>query len=133
MQERVNAGNNTKREADVVVQWDPNLMQVGLGLELPDTVPERHFVDAVYGNVPSQTKIGKIFYEAHRGVSFGNGDFPNSDAEAEYFNQLGRDILDAVTGSEINNGLWTWMERSQVNRLIRLLRKARDSAFGRDE
>jgi hypothetical protein len=30
-------------------------------------------------------------------------------------------------------GLWSTLERSKVNELIRALRRARDAAFGRDE
>lgn len=134
MQERVNVHNDSgMRRADLVVQWHPDQNLVGLGMELPDDVPERHFVDAVYGNVPSQTKIGKIFFQRRRELFPEPLDFVTSDQEAEFYNQLGRDILDAVTGSEINDGLWTWMLRPQLNRLIRLLRKARNSAFGADE
>lgn len=134
MQERVNVRNDKGlRAADLVVQWHPDQMMVGLGMELPDDIPNRHFVDAVYGNVPCQTKIGKIFFQRRRQDFPENIDFQTSDQEAEFFNQLGRDILDAVTGSELSDGLWTWMDRPHINRLIRLLRKARDAAFGRDE
>ncbi len=31
------------------------------------------------------------------------------------------------------NSLWGTLDRAQINRLIRLLRKARDDAYGRDE
>ena len=91
-------------------------------------------MDAIYGGVPSQTKIGQLFYESEfcRRMDLGQ-DFKTSDQEAEFMNDLGRQILDAVTGSSALNGIWTWLDRPGVNRLIRLLRKARDSSFGRDE
>ncbi len=31
------------------------------------------------------------------------------------------------------NSLWATLDREQINRMIRLLRKARDDAYGRDE
>jgi len=130
MQERVNPHGDF---ADVVVQWNNDLMSVGLGLEPRSTTPALHFVDAIYGGVPSQTKIGKIFFEKRRQDFEEHIDFQSSDEEAEFYNALGRDILDAVTGSSTMDGLWTWLDRPGTNRLIRLLRKARDASFGRDE
>jgi hypothetical protein len=131
MQERVTPHGDDF--AEVVVQWNNDLMSVGLGLEPRSVVPGLHFVDAIYGGVPSQTQIGKIFFEKRRQDFEEHMDFATSDAEAEFYNQLGRDILDAVTGSSTTDGIWTWLERSGTNRLIRLLRKARDASFGRDE
>lgn len=53
---------------------------------------------------------------------------PNSDTE------IGRDLLNSldVTYGPMD-GMYVSLERRGVNDLIRLLRKARDSAFGRDE
>lgn len=46
---------------------------------------------------------------------------------------LGRDVLDAVTGSaEGWTGWYTWLDRAGCNRLITVVRKARDAAFGKD-
>lgn len=39
--------------------------------------------------------------------------------------------LDVMT--DMATGLWSTFDREDVNRLIRVLRRARDSAFGRDE
>ena len=45
-----------------------------------------------------------------------------------------RDLLDAIEASQVNvSGLWASMDRHQINRLIATLRKARNSAYGRDE
>lgn len=129
MQERVTPSGDDF--AEIVVQHQPNFMSVGIGLEPRSEVPSQHFVDAIYGDVPGQTKIGQIFrvendYLRHL-------DFASSDQEVEFDNALGRAILDAIIGSAAVDGMWTWLDRSGVNRLIRLLRKARDSSFGRDE
>lgn len=48
--------------------------------------------------------------------------------------QLGESLLnmlDTVCGSFTS--LWATMDRQEVNTLIRVLRRARDSAFGKDE
>lgn len=136
MQERINATDH--QFADVVVQFDNQYPGVGIGLEPCNEVPSLHFVDAVYGDAPTQTEIGRLFIKrlAELGINETSLDFKTSDAEAEWFNKVGRVILDSVTGSQPNNGLWTlwtWLDRGSVNRMIRVLRKARDIAFGRDE
>lgn len=121
---------------DLVLQHNEDLMQVGIGLEPRTEVPNAHFIDAIYGGVPTQTAIAKTLLEKLRelGVSVEQPDFFDSDSEAEWLNSVGRATLDSV----IANGgpqasLFTWIDRPAVNRLIRLLRKARDSAFGKDE
>ena len=128
--------------ADVLIQHAKDYPGVGVGLEPNSEYPGRmHFVDAIYGGSPNQTEIGKIFCERVKqendlnppGKEFTVPDFEDSDAEAEWYNALGRAILDSVTGSSSDASLWTWLDRPGVNRLIRILRKARDTAFGRDE
>lgn len=53
---------------------------------------------------------------------------PNSDTE------IGRDLLNALdTTYGPMDGMYVSLNRRGVNDLIRLLRKARDSAYGRDE
>lgn len=37
------------------------------------------------------------------------------------------------TTTSVGNGKWVDLDRARINALIRLLRKARDQAFGRDE
>lgn len=44
--------------------------------------------------------------------------------------QVGVDKIESVVGE---TGLWTDLDRKGCNDLIRVLRRARDSAFGRDE
>lgn len=131
MQERISPSDDFT--TDVVVQYTRDRALVGIGLEPQSNVPNAHFVDAIYGGVPSQTVIGKIFFEKRRQDFQEHLDFQTSDDEAEFFNLLGRDILDSVTGSSSLDGLWTQLDRPGTNRLIRLLRKARDISFGRDE
>lgn len=52
----------------------------------------------------------------------------------EQYVEMGRlmlNTLDVVAGMQYD-GLWASLDRQGVNRLIRILRKARDSAFGAD-
>lgn len=140
MNERVTGQNNEDlRSADLVVQWHNDLNYVGIGLEADSSKPNHHIIDQMYGNVPAQTQIGQILNSRMNEFGWDIREF-NTDEEgsthpdeAEWFNKLGRAILDSVTAVEPATGMWTWFDRGAINRLIRLLRKARDNAFGRDE
>lgn len=46
--------------------------------------------------------------------------------------QLLLNQLDVLSYNQYS-GLWSSLERHDINRLIKILRKARDSAYGRDE
>lgn len=49
-------------------------------------------------------------------------------------NAIGENVLNAIDViAPTYRGLWADLDRAGVNRLIRILRKARDAAFGRDE
>lgn len=135
MQERVHPSRDDF--LDVVVQHNPDQMSLGIGLEPRVDITQKHFIDQIYGGVPQQTEIGRILIA--RLISefavFNRIDlqFKSKDEEADFYNDLGRAVLDAVTGSYADFSMWTWLDRPATNRLIRLLRKGRDSAFGRDE
>lgn len=133
MQERVTpVGDDIP---DLIVQFNHDLEQVGIGMEPRKDVPSKHMIDQIYGNANTQTMIGKIFRERikeDRHIDIHEG-YSAANAEEVLDNQLGRMILDAVTGSVALDGWWTWLDRPACNRLIRLIKKARDTAFGRDE
>lgn len=135
MRERITPTSDDMPE--IVIQYDKDRGPVGIGLEPRTTVPSQHFVDAIYGDVPTQTKIGKIFWESKSktvgDTMFNALDFRDAESEADFYNTLGRAILDAVTGSSSTAALWTWFDRPAVNRMVRILRKARDITFGKDE
>lgn len=128
MQERITmpSGEDRYQSDCVVVQYSPDLMSVGLGIEYNDLngVPGSYgIVDVIYGSDENLAEIGKLFREKLSGVEILLND-----------KDLGRMILDAVTGSNDSfNSAWVWLDRPATNRAVRLLRKARDSAFGRDE
>lgn len=47
---------------------------------------------------------------------------------------VGREILNAMDVATLSyRGVWSDLDRDGCNRLVRILRKARDAAFGRDE
>lgn len=132
MQERISpVGNNSYPE--LLIQHEATHDLVGLGMEPSSDVPGLHFLDALYGGAPNQTEIGKILAGRFNELGIVIREFPTSDIEVEWYNNLGRAVLDAVGGSNSDASLWTWLDRPAVNRMIRLLRKARDNAFGRDE
>ena len=60
--------------------------------------------------------------------------------EDAIFRARGRALLDVIEASQTNpgsgpsyTGVWSTLNREGVNRLIRVLRRARDQAYGRDE
>lgn len=117
------------------VGWNRDMnVQVGIA-----TVDDRHLVDEFYGHPTVLARIGRDL--AGRLGSSGElaralharETAKDSDAERVAEEQIGRQVLDAVTGSDYGmSSLWWHPERAQINTLIRLLRKARDAAFGAD-
>lgn len=139
MKERITGQNNDgMRSADVVVQWHSNLQYVGIGIEHDSSKPE-HFLDQIYSNAPTLTDIGRILNSRMNEFGWDIREFntdelgTSSVAKEEWYAAFGRAVLDAVSESTPDPGLWSWFDRPAVNRLVRLLRKARDNAFGRDE
>jgi hypothetical protein len=111
------------------VAWNKDMdMQVGIA-----THDDRHLVDYIYAD--EQVQIGRLLFKRLvEALDIPPRDFRTSEAEAEFMNALGREALDAVTGSTpFGTSVWWTPTRHQVNMLIRLLRRARDAAFGRDE
>lgn len=70
------------------------------------------------------SEIEKIVIEARQGFPEG---FDRSEDIAE--NVL--NLFDTILGSL--DSMWSTLSRKDINDLIRVLRRARDSAFGRDE
>lgn len=105
-------------------------MDVQLGIETED---DRHLVDYIYAD--DQERIAHLLVERLQQSGFKiaprEGTPAGEELEAD---TLGRFILDAVTGSTpFGTSVWWRPDRRQINDLIRLLRRARDAAFGRDE
>jgi hypothetical protein len=85
----------------------------------------------LYGSPRSREEIGLKIYEL---VHDSPAAMPAEDLGAAVLN-----ILDCVPGDASGPdpaaymGVWTRMERSEVNAFIKVLRRARDYAFGKDE
>lgn len=112
-----------------VVGWNRD-MDVQFGLEAEN---DHHLVDVIYGDEDTRAEIYRLLIQRldQEGVGAQASDAIRSLGSPE---TVGRWILDAVTGSTPYGGsIWWHPGRQQINALIRLLRKARDAAFGRDE
>ncbi len=134
MQEKVSG--SAAYQPSIIVQHNADQMSVGLGLEQDSSKPDHHLIDQIYGDNLIQIKIGKrlidkLSSEIEWGLKL--PDFLDNDMQDDFYCRIGRITLDSVTGSTPFNSQFTWLDRPGVNRLIRLLRKARDVSFGRDE
>lgn len=121
----------------------PNGLQIGVGWDREagavqvstSAYDARHLMDHLYAD--DQTTIGRLTWEKLHALvpeAFAPLDFRSPTEEAALYNRVGREVLDAVTGASPHGSDVKWYpNRTQINDLIRLLRKARDAAMGRDE
>lgn len=105
----------------VKVGWGAE-RDVQVGVEGDDDL---HLAWLLWGNDEALVHLGeKVRLLAQRV----NGDPDVTDA------QLGHDLLNFIQAvSPTFRGVWSTLDRRACNDLIRVLRRARDSAFGRDE
>lgn len=136
MKEKVSSSPDS---AAVTVQYHPGHNSINLGIQPWSIIPEVHFVDALFGDEQTVREIGRLLGETfakHEDIEFGYKTRSMGDTQ-RLEGELGRMVLNAVTGStgamDGDSSLYTSLDRGSVNRLIRLLRKARDAAFGKDE
>lgn len=119
-------------ESKVAVEYHPNSMQVSVGVEGLDAVEIlSDWSEAIGAQVQYElSEIGRV-------VSDEFAKPESNPAHDVVFNDalLGEIILSSIAQQvAVREQAWfVPLERSSTNRLIRLLRKARDSAFGRDE
>lgn len=119
---------------DIVLQYHPDHMTLGIGLKPRGDIQSNHFIDKIYGGVDNLARIGKIFCdESISSWEWTLPEFKDSDSQHQFYSQVGRGILDAVTGSTYADGMFTWLDRPGSNKLIRLTRKGRNLSFGQDE
>ena len=125
----------------LTIGWERDAQVVQVGIRTADgdsagTPGQHHIIDEVYGDVPTRTRIGALLIDRLQAdlPGFMNPvDFKSSDEQAEYLADLGRMVLDSVTGSDpFGTSIWATMTRDGINRAVRLLRRARDAAFGAD-
>lgn len=122
---------NDRDGYDVQVGWHPDGADVQLGVE---TVDGRSLLTVLYGSDPQLERIGNLVGDA------GRKPLTKDDARA-----FGREVLDLIEGGSPPSApdearppwgydsVWARLDRHGCNRLIRMLRRARDSAFGADE
>jgi hypothetical protein len=118
----------------LTVGWHRD-MDVQVGVECRDRGDgQHHLIDQVYGG--ELETIGRLLFEKLRAelpAAFLPLDFRDSGEEAHVMALVGRQVLDAVTGSTtFGTGVFVHPNRYQINQLILLLRKARDAAYGKD-
>lgn len=126
---------NTEADGyDVQVGWNAVGNDVQLGLETADG---RSLLYKLYGNDRNLARIGQ--HAVDRGWTFGPAKPEDLGELTKAFAGIGREILDLLDGGPTSPGsheylsVWAHLDRYGVNRLIKSLRKARDSVFGRDE
>jgi hypothetical protein len=113
---------HSDQQFNVSVGWWPDRdVQVGV-----TTTQGLSLLNALYGHPATVSKIGKAAVEVF-GLDDTNGfDYANCGAAVL------RLVEDA--GDHPYEGIWSTLgNRMDPNRLIKVLRKARDAAFGRDE
>lgn len=131
---------------DMVVGWAPDQeMQVAV-----QTVGEYSVLSQLYGDQESLAKLGSALHSAVRAMKYDSGNVQPERIDAETRlglalqakgddwasadREVGRALLDLIESTQPNHtGLWATLTRQQVNRLIRMLRRARDSVYGKDE
>jgi len=140
----------TGRDVDgfvVQVGWASTHNDVQLGIETSDG---RSLVTQLYGSAQQLERIGKRAVAAGWRTMSLTPDLEGLNPEqaralAETYREIGREVLNAVqdgpdpaTREEARptygyENAWTHLDRSGVNRLVKVLRRARDAAFGADE
>lgn len=132
--EVIHAPTPTHRPFRLVVGWNREPGDVQIGIETVEQEDgQRHLVDVVYGG--ETEAIGRTIMQRLRERDLVKPtDFVDSDTEAAFYAHVGRDALDAVTGSTpFGTSVWVDATRSCLNTLIRYARRARDAAYGKDE
>jgi hypothetical protein len=106
------------QQFNVSVGWWPDRdVQVGI-----TTTQDQSLLQAIYGHDDTLQRLGDAYKAA-----FGS----TQDSLA-----LGKQLLQLVDGASDHpyESVWSTLgNRTDPNRLIKVLRKARDAAFGRDE
>lgn len=105
---------------DVRIGWD-RFGSVQVGVEGNEG---RSLLWLLYGDLQQRTELGKIVDEL---AAIGLKD---EELGAELLNRL--DLLSGF-GDRGYVGVWSDLNRNGCNRVIKLIRKARDASFGKDE
>lgn len=115
---------------DVKVGWEPE-RDVQIGVTVADPTP---LVNTLYGDQETLEAVG-LNLKARFGI--GVDDALSDEEKSEVMREIARTALSTLTECANDGapyyGVWATLDRAGCNRVIRVLRRARDSAFGRDE
>lgn len=127
--------NPTEQPFRLAIGWGRETGFVQVGVETVEREDgQHHLVDQIYGG--ETEAIGRALADRLRENDLLKPvEFVDSDPDgAIFYAYLGRDVLDAVTGStQFGTSVWVDTTRSCLNSLIRFARRARDAAYGKDE
>lgn len=105
-------------------------VQVGIESDNGVSIPWLLFGGGDLGGQDALRRLGDKVQTIYEYVAT-NAGRPIKPEDHEDLGRLLLNSLDVVAGQQYD-GLWASLDRHGVNRLIRTLRKARDSAFGAD-
>jgi hypothetical protein len=127
---------DTAGSYDVRVGWRPDdHVQVGV-----ETAAGYSLLTMLYSDEDTLARVGRA--AADHGWPQADDTDCDSDTERAEMVRIGREVLNLVEAADPApdpnsthgyTGVWSTLDRGGCNRLIRVLRRARDSAFGRDE
>lgn len=121
--------HDTAGTYDVRVGWSDGCVQVGV-----EQAAGFSLVTQLYGAPEACERLGHTVATRLDHRIDADGDAEKSAA----LGQLGREVLNWVEANANDpdgsyTGVWSTLDRTSLNRLIRVLRNARDRAYGKDE
>ena len=121
---------------DVIVSWMRD-QYVSIGTEMADGTS---LLWQLYGSEANRTRFAEAIYKI---VMYNESLRKGPTISGEQFSELGKQMLDAIEsfdspqtpeGNYVYSGVWANIDdRKDINTLIKVLRRARDQAFGKDE
>lgn len=114
------------------VGWHRDL-HASVGITLPDN---QTLLTRFYGHEDQLATLGMQMEEFIHENGGEVIDWVSSDAERSGRIEMGRKVIEMVEATRVhtpeNDGLWVSIDRPMANKLIELVRKARNYAFGKD-
>lgn len=118
-EETINANN------DVLIGWYQDC-SVQIGLQDPE---QRSLLWKLFGSKEQRDHWAPQLIEYIQGLNL-----DLVDSKEEFADNVAKDILDIIEGYTLSvHSIWADLTRDEVNKFIKVLRRARDQAFGRDE
>jgi hypothetical protein len=115
---------------DPQVGWSRD-KYVQVGMETQNSAP---LVSQLYESEGGLLRLARGCRESDIGELLAElADAPTSDVEHKVLTHLGRQLLGVFLDVGTFSGIWADLTREEINHFIRVLRRARDQAYGRDE